>query len=176
MAMCFRGAAFANFKYITDQQPHISYADLCASMKSRFGCKLSQAQLSKLLETPKMTSLTWTSHVEYMRAVANRMDGNSDKVVQEYFCSYTCPSEERNLLAKINQESTQHGIELDRAVRYLTSITGIGKDFECKLRSPLRADRDVEMNKKRDDNKNERAEAHTAGGVRPKRACFFCDQ
>ena len=60
------------------------------------------------------------------------MDGNPSKIILEYLCSYSCPSEEINLLAKINQDIMEYGIELKKATRYLTSITGSGKVFVCK--------------------------------------------
>ena len=101
-------------------------------MKNRFCCKLSQSQLGKLLEEPKRTNATWKSHIEYMRAVASRMGGNPSKIILEYFCSYSFPSEERSLLAKIDQDSSEYGTELEKSTRLLTSIKGNGKGFVCK--------------------------------------------
>ena len=127
MAMCFRGAAFGHFKYLADRGLTANYDSVCRSIKNRFCCKLSQSQLGKLLEEPKRTNATWKSHIEYMRAVASRMGGNPSKIILEYFCSYSCPSEEKSLLAKIDQDSSEYGTELEKATRYLTSITGNGK-------------------------------------------------
>ena len=62
-----------------------------------------------------------------MRAVACRMDNNPSKIIIKYFCSYSCPIEEKSLLAKIDQDSSEYGTELEKATRYLTSITGNGK-------------------------------------------------
>uniref|UniRef100_M4B3I9 Uncharacterized protein n=1 Tax=Hyaloperonospora arabidopsidis (strain Emoy2) TaxID=559515 RepID=M4B3I9_HYAAE len=43
MSMCFRGAAFAHFKYLADAGLILNYARVCESMRNRFGCKLSQS-------------------------------------------------------------------------------------------------------------------------------------
>ena len=117
-----------------------------------------------------------------MRAVASRMDGNPSKIILEYFCSYSCPSEERSLLAKIDQDSLEYGIELEKAVRYLTSITGNGKNFVCKPKGATnlyeRAERDKpKFEKKQRMSRHESGDAYSAGGAKkyPKRACFFCE-
>ena len=132
MAMRFRGAALGYFEYLADRGLTSNYDSVCRSMKNHFCCKLSQYQLGKLLESPKRTNATWTSHIEYMRAVASRMDGDPSKIILEYFCSYSCPSEERSFLAKSDHDSIEYGIELEKATRYLTSITGNRKGFVCK--------------------------------------------
>ena len=50
-------------------------------MKNRFCCNLIQSQLVDLLEVPKRTNATWASHIEYMRAVAIRMDDDPIKII-----------------------------------------------------------------------------------------------
>uniref|UniRef100_A0AAV1UTG2 Uncharacterized protein n=1 Tax=Peronospora matthiolae TaxID=2874970 RepID=A0AAV1UTG2_9STRA len=93
MAMCLRGAAFRHCEYLADRGLTANYDSVCRSMKNRFCCKLIQSQLEKLLEELKRNKATWTPYIEYMRAVARRMDGSPSKIILEYFCSYFCPSE-----------------------------------------------------------------------------------
>ena len=62
------------------------------------------------------------------------MDGIASKIVLENFCSYSCPAEQRALLAKIDQGSCAYGVKLEKALRYLTSITGNGKGYVRKPR------------------------------------------
>ena len=42
------------------------------------------------------------------------------------------PSEERSLLGEMDRDSSEYETELEKATRYLTSITGNGKGFVCK--------------------------------------------
>ena len=109
------------------------------------------------------------------------MDGNPSKIILEYFCSYSCPSEARSLLAKIDQDSPEYGTELEKATRYLTSITGNGKRFVCKPKWATnlydRAERDKPKLEKKQVNSRQDGDVFSAGGAKkyPKRARFFCE-
>ena len=116
-----------------------------------------------------------------MRAVACRMDGNPSKIILKYFCSYSCPIEEKSLLAKIDQDSSEYGTELEKTTRYLTSITGNGKGFVCKPKGATnlydRAERDKPKFEKKQRKSRQAGDAFSAGGAKkyPKRACFYCE-
>ena len=89
------------------------------------------------------------------------MDGVASKIVVEYFCSYSCPAEERTLLAKIDQGSCAFGVELDKAARYLISITGKGKGYVCKSKDTAR--------------QHDQAKCENPKHERKQRACFYCE-
>ena len=90
------------------------------------------------------------------------------------------PSEERSLLGEMDRDSSEYETELEKATRYLTSITGNGKGFFCKPKGATnlydRAERDKPKFEKKQRKSRQAGDAFSAGGVKKysKRACLLC--
>ena len=86
------------------------------------------------------------------------------------------------MLTKVDQYISEYGIELEKAIRYMASMTGNGNGFVCKPKGETKLYYRVESNKPRFEKKqrksrNEISDVFSAGGAKqyPKSACFFCE-
>ncbi|DAZ98164.1 TPA: hypothetical protein N0F65_005630 [Lagenidium giganteum] len=192
MLSCFKGAALSHVQYLGSElraaNKQLAYREMRKAMEARFCCRLMDDQLGKRLEEPKEKARTWSQHVDFMRIIANHMEGaNKDRIILNYFCNYACPEKSELMWTRVNSRGLNHSEELDSVLFWLIQQTGDGAGIAPRprytvLAAPKRNDNAQGNNKRHGrGGRPERGDANSAGGTKPKkgekkqRTCFICD-
>lgn len=67
-----------------------------------------------------------------MRAIADKIGGNSDNIILQYFTRYACPEKQELLLSQVDMLSRSYGTQLEIVMRFLIAVTGDGKGYVPK--------------------------------------------
>ncbi|ETO65832.1 hypothetical protein F444_16905, partial [Phytophthora nicotianae P1976] len=105
----------------------ISYEELMGHFKKEFGCRLTQYELSRRMDTAKRSGDTWREYTTYLKYIERLMDGDQSQLLLETVCSNVCPEIKATLLSAIDTANTNYMQELEKVVDLLIRLKGDGR-------------------------------------------------
>lgn len=105
----------------------VSYEVLTAHLMKEFGCRLSQYELGKRLDTTKRAGDTWKEYVSYLKFIERLMEGDRSQLLLETVCNNACPDLKSTLLSKVDETNTNYNEELNKVVDFLIRLKGDGR-------------------------------------------------
>lgn len=82
----------------------MSYDALKKSMKTEFGCKLSQFELDSNMNCVKRDGDSWGDYLEYLKCIERLMDEDHTRKYNT-FCKKVCPEQEPLATMSINEDA-----------------------------------------------------------------------
>ncbi|KAJ8524908.1 hypothetical protein ON010_g16208 [Phytophthora cinnamomi] len=105
----------------------VTYEEFVTYLKKEFGCRLSQYELGKRLDTGKRAGDTWTEYLTYLKFVQRLLEGDNSRLLLETVCNNACPERKPTLLAKVDVSNINYGQELDKIGDFLIRLKGDGR-------------------------------------------------